>query len=307
MRTLKVFLFAIIEFLAGKLRLIQFEGEPENITITVNDTKFTVAKTDFAKAVESGSIAIKDENLLLFTKTDHETRTQNLEKEHYGKGKTASLEMKAKELKKKLQMEDMDGKDIDAIVEEYTKRQIASAQIPESEKVKEHEKTIAQLRENLTKAEKEKAALLEEKDIIKSDYTKKEQQLLINNSLNLLVPEKAVTETMNRNDIIALFRANGYDAIIKDDKIVPTKGGEVVKNTVTLEPMKLQDVLLQFVNKKKLIPQGAGRGAGDEANNAAAGTWDAFVKEMEEKGIKIGSVKFQEEQNKRIKNKTLKI
>ena len=291
------FLGIFLEKVAGKFGLIHFSPEGENVKITFNEQTYEVSKADFAKAVETGTLAVKDDNAMIFTKSDYETRHANLEKEHYGKGKTAGVEMLAKEIKKKRGLEDVDGKDIDSLFDIYAERKIKEAKVPESEKVKEHEITIAKLRENLTKKEQRELELTKEVENVKNSYTQKEQQLIINHELSRMVPEKAVSETLSRQDIISLFRGNGYDAKIIDDPknkdksiMVATKNGDVVKHDVTLEPLPLEDVLLKFVTDKKLIEVKGGRGEGD-ATKTAANSYEAFEKEMIDKGITPGSAR----------------
>lgn len=298
---------AILEVFLNRLGVIQHDAAPENIEIVINDTKVSISKEDFAKAIETKSLAIKDENLMVFNKPDYETRTKNIETQKYNEGKTAGVEMTAKEIKKKYALEDIEGKDLGVLFETYADRKIKAANIPADKKVIEHEKTISELQDNLKKLTTDNETLISEKEQIANDFKQKEYQLQIDNTLNLLVPEASVTETLTRKDIIALFRSNGFDAKMVDGKIVAVKDNEVVKHSVTLEPLSLKDVLTKFVNDKKLIPTEGGRGAGDNTGGDTAGSWEAFVKEMEAKGINQGSAKFQEEQSKRIKNKTLKV
>ena len=111
---------------------------------------------------------------------------------------------------------------------------------------------------------------------------------------------------MTRKDVIALFRANGYDAKMIDGKICAidynkNPEGEVVKHPVTLEPEPLGKILNAFVDAKKLIPMGAGRGAGDDIGSETAGTYEAFEKLMATKNIFPGSEKFNTEMKAHIK------
>jgi hypothetical protein len=294
------FLSVVFEFIANKIGMIQFEGEPAEIEISVNDTTFKVTQADFAKAIEQKKLLIKDDNTMIFEKPDYETRLKNIEELKYKEGKRAGVEMLAKDLKKSKGLEDIEGKDIEALFETYAERKIKAAKLPESEKLKDAEKIIGELRTNLNKLETDNKTLI-------SDYTKKEQQFVINNTLAILIPDAAVTPKLSRTDIMALFRANGYDASVMDGKVVATKDGEIIKHGITLEPTPLKDVIYQFVNDKDLIKKEGGRGAGDDTGISGFGTWDAFVKEMVDKGIMMGSQKFQDEQNLRIKNKTLKV
>lgn len=311
-----IILANIFEWIGKKCGIIQFISDPpidNNIEISVNENSFMVSKVDFAKAIEQKKLNIKDENYLVFTKSDYETRQKNLEAGKYNEGKKTGSEMTTKEIrdyakeKYGLEIDAHEDKDYKKLLEKITTKIAKDSSVPVDKKVQEHEKTIGSLRENLTSLQTENEKLKNEKEQIANDFQQKKYQLEVDNALNLLVPEKAVTETLTRKDIIALFRVNGYDAKMVDGKIVPVQDGEVVKHDITLEPEPLQKVLMDFVNNKKLIAVEGGRGAGDNIGSDNAGTWETFVREMTAKGITQGSEKFQNEQNLRIKNKTLKV
>ena len=246
------FLSNIFEMIIHKFGIIGFEEPPtDNIELVLNDnTKFTISKADILKAVDSKTFAIKDDNIMIFTKPDFETRTKNIELEHTGLGKKAGREVLAKEIrdyakeKYGLSVDAHEDKDYKSLLEKLTAKTIKDANLPIDKKVQEHEKTIGELRGNLTQLQADNEQLKSEKEQIANDFKQKEYQLEINNTLNLLVPEKAITDTMTRKDVIALFRANGYDAKMIDGKICAidynkNPEGEVVKHPVTLEPEPL--------------------------------------------------------------------
>ncbi len=308
------FLSNIFEMIIHKFGIIGFEEPPtDNIELVLNDnTKFTISKADILKAVDSKTFAIKDDNIMIFTKPDFETRTKNIELEHTGLGKKAGREVLAKEIrdyakeKYGLSVDAHEDKDYKSLLEKLTAKTIKDANLPIDKKVQEHEKTIGELRGNLTQLQADNEQLKSEKEQIANDFKQKEYQLEINNTLNLLVPEKAITDTMTRKDVIALFRANGYDAKMIDGKICAidynkNPEGEVVKHPVTLEPEPLGKILNAFVDAKKLIPMGAGRGAGDDIGSETAGTYEAFEKLMATKNIFPGSEKFNTEMKAHIK------
>ena len=226
-----LFFLNALEFIGRSFRLLNFLPDNDKVIITVNDSKIEVSKEEYSKAIKKGELQIKDENTLVFKKPDYETRLKNIETEHYNNGKTAALEMKGKDLKKKYNI-DIEGKDIDSIVEAYAESKVKAAKIPESEKLTKYEKDIEQLRSNLAKEQQEKAD-------IQKQYETKEQRMRIDNALLMAIPEKAVNENMTRSDRVALFKNAGYDLAIVDGKTVVTHNGEVIKNTITLEPLSI--------------------------------------------------------------------
>jgi hypothetical protein len=317
----KLYIFALMsivfEYILSKMGFIQFIDEPQDIEVSVNDNTFKISAADFAKAVELKKLQIKDESTIIFKKDDYELRTKNQDAAKYEEGKKAQAGMTAKEIrdyaaeKYQIEVDAHEDKDYKKLLEKITKKIAADAKIPESQKLTEYEKTVAQLRENLTKSE-EKALLAEKRVLeVETGFKQKEHQLEVNNTLNLTVPETAISDTMTRRNFIAIWRSEGFDAKMIEGKIVAVDynkkaDGEIVKNPVTLEALPLKEVLAKFADEKKMTAKSEGRGAGD-ATGGTAGTWEAFVKEMADKGVKTGSEAFQKEQNMRIKNKTLKM
>ena len=275
----------------------------ENVKISFNDTTFEVSKADITKALEAGKdsqITIKSDGHLIFTKEDDEKRIKNLGKPQYEAGKTAALEMKAKEWKEKHpELKDIEGKDLDIMIEKFAEAKVSGAKIPANEKITQYEKDLKTLRENLQKE-------AEEKNNLKSSYEKEKQSFQVNQHLFSIIPDEILDETRDRNDVIALFRAKGFDVILSEGKFVPTKDGEILKDK-SLEPLKPVDVMNQFATDKKWnIPIG-GTGDKDKTGAPAAGSYEAFVKEMALKDIPEGDERFNREMQSRIKNKTLKV
>ena len=271
--------------------------------ITVNDINFDIPDDDIKKAAEAGKdgkIAIKSDTHLIFTKEDDDKRIKNLGKPQYEAGKTAALEMKAKEWKEKHpELADIEGKDLDVLIEKLAEKRVAGAKIPANEKITQYEKDLKTLRDNLKLKD-------DEFNTFKTSAEKEKQSFQINSHILTIIPEAAITETINRGDIIALFRANGYDIILDNGKFVPTKGGEIMKDKA-LEPLNPKDVMNTFITEKKLIAVEGGSGKKDENGGGAVDSYEAFVKEMEKKDIPEGDERFNREMQTRIKNKTLKV
>lgn len=277
---------------------------------TVNDVDFDIPDGDIEKVCEikdgkivvkkDGAFSIKSDGHLIFTKEDDEKRIKNLGKPQYEAGKTAALEMKAKEWKEKHpELKDIEGKDLDIMIEKLAEARVAGAKIPANEKITQYEKDLKILRENLQKEADEKTSL-------KSTYEKEKQSFQVNQHLFSIIPESAINENMDRSDIIALFRAKGYDVVMNEGKFVPTKDGEILKDK-SLEPLNPKDVMNQFITDKKLIVIEGGTGDKDKTGGGAVGSYEAFVLEMSKKDIAEGCEAFNREMQSRIKNKTLKV
>jgi len=195
---------------------------------------------------------------------------------------------------------ELEGKNGDEILDAFRLKVLADAKVEPSKKMTEYEATIKQLRENLLKIETEKTELA-------NQFSQKEKEGKINSMIFTSIPDKALSETLTRSDVSALFKANGFGVDMDGDKEVVKFNGEIMKHQTTLEPLKLSDVMNKFVTDKGLMKGEGGRGAGDSIPPATGGTLEAFEKEMTNKNIKVGSIEFSKEMGDRIKNKTLKI
>lgn len=270
----------------------------DKVKIVINGQVIELPKESITQGIEKGEVTITDENILMFKKEEYETRTKNIEKESYNKGKKDGVEIEWKETKRKLGI-DIEGKNGDEIIDAYRVKILADAKVEPNEKIKEHEKTIGQLRVNLTKAETEKNEL-------QISFQKKEKDMKISSILYNTIPDKAVNETFTKNDIISLYKSNGFGVDISDGKEVATFNGEIVKDDKTLEPLSVKTVVEKFVNDKGLIKKEPGRDDKDKVLiKDQKNTLDAFEKEMKEKGIKYNSPEYISEMKSRIKDKTL--
>jgi hypothetical protein len=261
--------------------------------INFNGHEIELTEDDLKKDV----VEIKKDDMILIPKTDFDVRIKNESDSGYNRGKIAGEEMERKATRDAFGLE-IEGKDRDKIIEGIKSKILKEANIEPNKALEEKNRLIDQLRLNITKAETEKSDLI-------NQYTAKEKKMKLDSVLFSSIPDKAVNDSLNKNDIAAMFRANGYDISESDGKVVAMFNGEVVKNTTTLEPLPFADVVTKFVSDKKLITVD-GRGAGDNSKKAASGSIEAFEKEMDDKGVKYGSKEYIDEMNRRIKDKTLK-
>lgn len=255
-----------------------------------------------------GALDNKDEveitipEIVAMKKADFDLRLKNEKDQEYKKGKTAGEEMLIKEAREKHGLT-FEGKTIDNLMDAFQKKVVEDNKIQPDERLKEKDKTIKQLRDNLTKIEQDKLSL-------QSQFENEKKTIQVQHAIFSAIPDNAITTTIGRNDILALFTANGYSVDVKEGKHVVSKNGEELKNPTTLVPMELKDVVNQFVTEKGLITSTAGRGAGDEggaSGGAKPGTIEAFDKEMTDKGIKYGEDAYFKEMDSRIKQGTLKV
>jgi len=271
----------------------------EKIKVIFNGNSIEMPKEIISQGVEKGEITITDESLLLFKKEEYETRTKNIEKENYNKGKRDGVEIEWKETKRKLGLE-IEGKNGDEIIDAYRNKILADAKVEPNKKIQDLEADNAKLKSNFLKAEQEKTEAI-------NSFAVKEKEIKTNSLLFNDIPDAAAT-TFTKSDIAALFKANGYSIDIVDGKEVTLFNGEIMKNEKTLEPIPHKLAVEKFVTDKGFIKAADGRGEGDKGNNkVVAGTLEAFSKEMEDRNIKFNSTEYIKEMQTRIKDKTLKI
>ncbi len=268
--------------------------------INVNGTELEVQDEVIAGAIEKKeTLKIENDKIILFSVDDYNTRIENLKKDEYKKGRKEGVEIEWKETKRKLGIE-IEGKNGDEILDAFRQKVLTDAKIEPNKKITEQDEMIKQLRANLAKEESEKNEL-------KKSFSQKEKENTINSMIFTAIPEKAISETMTRSDVAVLFKGNGYQLDLEEGKEVVKFNGEVLKHTTTLEPLKLSDVMSDFVTKKGLIKSEGGRGAGDDVSKGTPGTLEAFDEEMKAKNILENSPEYVREMNIRIKDKTLKV
>jgi hypothetical protein len=109
--------------------------------------------------------------------------------------------------------------------------------------------------------------------------------------------------TLSKPQITTLFKSE-FEVVEEDGKQLIKKGGQTLKHDTTLEPLSLADVMPKFLEPFAKKVTGGG-GGGDTIEPGKAGSMDAFIKEMTDKGVSSGSEAFNIEMGKRISDKTL--
>ena len=259
--------------------------------IIINGQSIAVEQEILDKAIEDGKLEVSNEEFVLFKKEDYEKRQKNLADSEYKKGKIAGVEIIAKDIKEKQGIE-IEGKDFDAIFDAFKTNILKDAKIKPDAKIQELTGDLEKTRANLIKLEKEK-------EDIKLDYDNKAKRSKIDASLYAMIPESAVTKQLNRTDLIALYKASGFDADISEDgKLITIENGQVLKDKVTLEPIEVKDSFVKFIESKVTIENT------DEPKDrmpTGATSLEKFYKEMEGKS----SEETNREMQKRIAAKTL--
>ena len=170
----------------------------------------------------------------------------NLGKQVYNDGKMAALEMAIKGWKEK-NGADFQGKDLDAFAS-YLKSQKADTG--------ELEKTIEQLRQNLTAKDQEFTGL-------KNDYESKLSKVEIDAYLDTVIPDTLV-ETIKKQQVKTLLKSV-YVWELQDGKIIAKQNGEIVKDKQLLNPLSGEQIATQFVTDNGwLATARPGRGGKDE-------------------------------------------
>lgn len=198
-----------------------------------------------------------------------EDELKSLKSNIYNDGKKAGIEMEVDAAKKEAGLE-FQGKSIKGLMTALEKKVLEDAKIEPAEKVKELTKDIDLLRkenEKLTSSLSEKQT---EAEKARTDV-----------ELFKEVPET----TLSAADLVAFARVKGLDFKLEGGKIVPYKGGEVVKDHLA-NPKPAKEVLAEFAKEHKLAsaePPG-GRGGSDNRPPAAKGSIADIKKDFEAQG-----------------------
>lgn len=275
----------------------------------IGQVEIEVNNEDVSKAIETGELELKSDKLIektddtiIYSKSDFETYTENIKKAEYKNTKDKAREMAMKDIRDGFGFtgEEIEGyKDVDTFTKKVKEKIIENAKIDPSKKLQTLENDLKLVRDNLknkeTEFEKYKQSVLEEKTRAKKD-----------SYLLSLLPEKGMK--VKPNIALLALKNEGLDINFNENKTEVLFQNEVLKNKSTLEPVDGKDFVYDKLKEMELFetPTG-GAGGDDETGGGNQSGYDAFVQEMDKKGISEGSAQFSEEMNKRINNKTLEI
>lgn len=242
------------------------------------------------EATEEHEIPVKD--YVIEKKADQEAKIENIKKIE----RTAAVEIAVKEARTKLNL-DFTGKTIDNLVDAFGKKVLADAKIAPDAKVVELTGDLEKLR-TANKTWEDKYTGLE------NTFKQKEKESTVNSTVLTSMPK--VKTKIPVADMAIIFNTK-YKPLLNDEgKLVfHNEKGEVLKNEKTLNPKTIDEVMLEFQDPYiEKVPGGGG--GGDGTGQAKPGTIEAFNKEMEAKGIKIGTTAYNDEMKSAIAAKTLK-
>lgn len=167
---------------------------------------------------------------------------------------------------------------------------------PKDQRITELEGDNEKLRKNLSE-------VTNQFDQFKAEKEAEKEAATIDDNIISAIPDEGLI--IPKANIHTLFKANYKGKIGENNSILWSNGtGEILKNETTLAPKTTNEIMNDFIKPYIKQPSG-GAGEGDNVTKNGAGAYDDFVKEMSEKGVSEGSLDFQKEMQKRLKEKTL--
>jgi hypothetical protein len=281
-----------------------------DLKLIINGAEVIVTEQQVTEAVTKGELEIKADTLKVMPVADFEQLTKNMAGDEYKKGVLSGAEQLSKNFKRVIGV-DFEGK---IIVDPLTKLPdyeksaqfiadnikpvfLKEANIEPAKQVESLQADKTALQAQVADWQNKYAGL--EQTYQKRDIESKKFESLVSALPNdgLLFPREKVAKIIKSD-----LEEQGYSIDVENGATVIKKAGEVVKDSI-MNPITLDKFLPDFVKPYQKINSG-GTGGGDKNNNTP-GSLDAFTKEMETAGIRPGSVKYNEEMGKRIKDKTL--
>ena len=250
-------------------------------------------KIDPAKLLEAAKSEQEVEievpaDLVVMTKTEQETRENNLKSTNIEAGKEIAI----KELKKATGLE-FEGKNPEKFIEQFQGKVLKDANISVDDKIKEKDKTIEGLRKNLGERDTEITTL----------KTKASQAEADSKLLGLLPKERAsiLTDTQYLSLIKQEFELTEHEG---KPAVKSLKTGEVVKDATTFAPIAPDVVIKGHFESSKWIAQqegnkgGGGRGSSDSSNIGGIQNMKQFKEHAQAQGWNLNGQQAQAELNK---------
>jgi hypothetical protein len=249
-----------------------------------------------SKAISSEEeVGIELPDLVVRTKEENETR----EKELKDNLKIAGAEIAVKTYAKEngIEIEDKSIGSLIKAVEANTTEKIKTELGKEpNERISELEGDLNSLR---TKYEAKENEITELNNNIQNIKNQTQIDSLINGS----IPD-ASKLSMDREHVSIIFNSKHTVELVDGKEVVKNSKGEVLKSD-TEKPLTVSEVMNgEFITPFLKSPEG-GSGGSDDPGNHKQGTYEAFEKEMIDKGVNVGSEEFNNEMANRIRQKTL--
>jgi len=235
------------------------------------------------------------EDLVVRTQEEISTREKNLT----DTAKVAAVEIAVKGMRNELGLE-FEGKTMENLIAAHRAKVESEAQAEPDQRIRELQSDNDKLRQNLETKQGEVEAL-------NTRFTEFENRNTINRQVDdaFLGAIEGKKTTIPMQDMKDLFMVRN-SLKVDDGKTVLLRDGEVAKDETTLNPVPLDTHVNEFVNQF-VKPAEGGNAGGNEPAPSAAGTYEAFEKEMAEKGHNVGSEEFNREMNSRTAAGTLEI
>jgi hypothetical protein len=225
---------------------------------------------------------------VFFSKVDFDSRIENVVKET----KFNSVEKAIKDARNAEGL-DFQGKTMENLIAALKEKAIKESSV-------EPEKKYSDLKSNFEKLQQVNAGLTEKFTNLENDIKRKSQERTINDTLLKEIPDNT---TIPKDDVLAILKAK-YSFNIGEDGFEIIDGGNVLKNETTRGNLSTDEFVKGFI-KPYLKQVEGGAGGTDQKGNPKAGSFDAFDKEMESKGIR--GQDYSIEMQKRMANGTLKL
>ncbi|MFK7780666.1 MAG: hypothetical protein QM490_06120 [Candidatus Gracilibacteria bacterium] len=226
---------------------------------------------------------------VIFNKEDYEARVSNIKKDEFVRGRDLLL----REMKDGQGLEYDGRKDPENFIKYFKEKIEAESKIEPEERFSKLKTEFEKL-QNISQGFQEKYTGLEEK--IKKQSKNRE----INNILLKSIPDNI---TIPKEDVLTILRAKN-DFNISEDGFEIIENGVILRNETTRDPLKTDEYMKTFI-KPYLKEVEGGKGGGNEGGNLKAGSFEAFEKEMDKKGI--SGEQLSVEMQKRIHDGTLKL
>lgn len=249
----------------------------------------TLLKIDEAKLSEA--ITATDEVTLeladgikVFTPAELESRDRSVKSKGYNEGKVAGVEMFVADQKEALGL-DFDGKDGAKLIEALQAKTLTDAKMKPDEKVKEHEKTIAGLKENITKLEGQ----LSEKD----GTVKK---LSLTTKLATGIPAGV---PVDQDEFLYAMEKSGYSFEETEAGIIVKKNGQPLTAGNTEDPVDYKAAMLNYAKEDRkwlsdepATPVGRGGSSSTPRHATVAKKATEFEKQWQAEGKSLQSADY---------------
>ncbi len=220
-------------------------------------------------------------------KSDFNTRLEN--------AKIAAEEIQIKEMKRIAGI-DVSGKTPAIFMDAYKAKVLAEGNLNPDARVVELEKNFNGMKTNFDNATLELTTL-------KKNYTQKDNERKVNDLIMSAISEKVI---LPKEDLVTIFKTKITPEVNDAGVVIFKKDGEIMKNTTTMSPKTITEIMPDFITPYAKAPDGGG-GGHDTPGQAKPGGYEVFVKEMKDAGKEEGSKPFVDELKIRMAAKTLTI